>query len=48
MYITATRQKTITWLVVLLKRCQLQSLHEVEAEHTTDYDLSEANMYAFA
>jgi hypothetical protein len=48
MYITVTRQKTVMWLVVLLKCCQLQSLHEVEAEHTTDYGLSKANTHAFS
>lgn len=47
-YIMQTGQKTNTWLLVFLKRCHLQSLHEVEAEHTTDYGLSEANIHAFA
>jgi len=32
----------------VLKCCQLQNLHEVEAEHTTDYGLSKANVHAFA
>jgi hypothetical protein len=32
MNIIAIRQKTSTWLVVFLKRFQLQNLHEVEAD----------------
>jgi hypothetical protein len=47
-YVMATGQKTNTWLVVFLKRCQLQSFHEVETEHATHYGLSEANIRAFA